>query len=100
MKASKMLRPVLGLLAASALSLSMPAEARITRIVIDCTTSPTIGGVAYTQLYGRIFGELDPADSHNTIIQDIGLAAARRQRQGPLRRDHHRAAPQQRARPV
>lgn len=50
------------------------AEARITKIVIDTTTTTTIAGVTYNQQYGRIFGELDPNDSHNTIIQDIGLA--------------------------
>lgn len=63
-----------GLLASSLLGLATPADARITKILIDTTTTVTIGTTTYTQKYGRIFGELDPGDSHNTIIQDIGLA--------------------------
>ena len=55
-------------------SLSSPAAARLTRIVVDTTTSVAIGGVNYTQKVGRIFGELDPADPHNAVIQDITLA--------------------------
>src|SRR3954447_1268180 len=70
----KLLTSLAGVIAAGSLSFTTPAAARITKIVIDSTTTPTIGGVQYTQKYGRIFGELDPADSHNTIIQDIGLA--------------------------
>ena len=57
-----------------------PAHARITRIVIDTATSPAFGGQSfgtagqYETLSGRAFGELDPADPHNAIIQDISLA--------------------------
>lgn len=48
-----------------------PADARVTRIVIDQETA-IAGG--YTQLTGRAFGELDPTDPLNAIIHDIDLA--------------------------
>jgi len=48
------------------------ADARVTRIVIDATTS--IANQPYEQLTGRAFGELDPNDPHNTLITDIGIA--------------------------
>ena len=50
-----------------------PAEARVTRIVIDSTTPLAGQSIAYEQVRGRAFGELDPADPHNVIITDIGL---------------------------
>jgi hypothetical protein len=56
------------------------AEARVTRIVVEQKQSPayqgkTFGDVGqYEILTGRIYGELDPKDPHNTIITDIGLA--------------------------
>src|SRR4029079_14358933 len=56
------------------------AQARVTRIVVDQTTSPAFNGQsfgtagAYETLSGRAFGELDPNDPHNAIIQDINLA--------------------------
>lgn len=56
-------------------ALAQPACARMTQIVIDTTTTTTIGDVGYQLQTGRIFGELDPADPHNAVIQDIGLAA-------------------------
>ena len=55
-------------------------HARVTRIVIDVKTSPAFGGASfgtagqYETLAGRVFGELDPRDQHNTIINDIDLA--------------------------
>ena len=62
---------------------SAPVSARITRIVIDQTTSPafckaqacaSFGDAGqYEQIAGRAFGELDPADARNKIIQDIDL---------------------------
>ena len=69
-------------LAASALALTLcqPATARITRIVIDETVPmPVPAGtvppaVAYEQVAGRAFGELDPKHPGNAIIQDIQLA--------------------------
>jgi hypothetical protein len=50
-----------------------PANARVTRIVIDGPPTAVTGQPGYEQLTGRAFGQLDPNDSHNTIITDIGL---------------------------
>ncbi|MBI3368153.1 MAG: hypothetical protein HY021_06845, partial [Burkholderiales bacterium] len=53
------------------------APARVTRIVIDETVPmPAAPGVAiaYEQVAGRAFGELDPTQPGNAIIQDIALA--------------------------
>ena len=62
------------------LALSAPAHARVTRIVID-ETIPIIQpagsiapAIAYEQVAGRAFGELDPKHRGNSIIQDIELA--------------------------
>lgn len=49
------------------------AEARVTRIVIDATTTLTNQAIAYQQLRGRAFGELDPNDAHNSTITDLRL---------------------------
>lgn len=52
------------------------AQARITRIVIDETlplAAVASGGMAYEQIAGRAFGELDPRAPGNAIIQDIEL---------------------------
>ena len=52
----------------------------MTRIVIDEQQSPAYGGRSfgdagpYERITGRAFGELDPQDPHNTIINDIDLA--------------------------
>ena len=63
-------------LGASSLFATHVADARVTRIIIDQTTSSSssVDGVAYQTMVGRAFGELDPQDSHNTLITDIGLA--------------------------
>lgn len=61
---------------AGCLVASLPVEARVTRIVIDDTQPlPTSTGqnIAYQQISGRAFGELDPRDPLNAIIQDIEL---------------------------
>ena len=55
------------------------SEARIIRIVIDKTelyaNGRQFGSVGqYQRLTGRAFGEVNPADTHNAIIQDIALA--------------------------
>jgi Alpha/beta hydrolase domain len=56
------------------------AQARVTRIVVDAQVTPAFNGASagsagpYETLAGRAFGELDPADPHNAIIQDIKLA--------------------------
>jgi hypothetical protein len=61
-----------------ALVLCSPVGARVTRIVIDETLPMPAGSpaaaIAYEQVAGRAFGELDPALPGNAIIQDIGLA--------------------------
>ena len=57
------------------------ADARIIRIDIARTESPTFGGATfgdsgqYEKLIGRAFGEIDPADPRNRIIVDRDLAA-------------------------
>ncbi len=60
-----------------------PLQARITKIVVDETVSPafckgtscaSFGDAGqYEQIAGRAFGELDPADPLNKLIQDIEL---------------------------
>lgn len=53
------------------------AQARVTRIVIDerrPMAAQDSGGVAYEQIAGRAYGELDPAVAANAIINDIALA--------------------------
>lgn len=66
---------------AAGMALAVPlAEARITRIEITSTESPTFGGTTfgavgtYMKLRGKAYGELDPADLHNAVITDIALA--------------------------
>ena len=62
------------------LAFSFSAEARVTRIVIDQKQSPAYQGKSfgsagqYEILSGKAYGELDPKDSHNTIINDIQFA--------------------------
>ena len=55
---------------------SAPAAARVTRIVIDDVKPLTTAAgqtIAYEQIAGRAFGELDPRAPLNAIIQDIEL---------------------------
>lgn len=62
--------------AAGCLVASLPVQARVTRIVIDDTQPlPTASGqnIAYQQISGRAFGELDPRHPLNALIQDIEL---------------------------
>lgn len=79
-------RPVTGVLACAVtavLLITASAQARVTRIVIDQTVSPAFCkgehcasyGAAgqYEQIAGRAYGELDPADPLNRLIQDIEL---------------------------
>src|SRR5215470_205461 len=63
--------------AVAVVSAPAPSDARVTRIVIDQQLPegqpfPEVG--QYERLNGRAFGELDPHDRRNTIIQDIELA--------------------------
>src|SRR5688572_5447913 len=60
-----------------------PAQARVTKIIVDETISPAFCkgsacgsyGAAgqYEQIAGRAWGELDPGDPLNSLIQDIQL---------------------------
>jgi alpha/beta hydrolase family protein len=56
------------------------AEARITKIQITTTESPTFGdyswpGVGqYEKIVGKAFGEVDPFDPKNAVIVDVQLA--------------------------
>src|SRR5262245_13363887 len=64
--------------AAAALALAGTAEARVTRIVIDTTTTitnPADATKPYTELTGRAFGELDPRHHSNREITDLREAA-------------------------
>ena len=60
--------------------MAQPVQSEVTRIVIDTVTSPAFDGESYGDvgqyetIEGRAFGELDPDDPRNTIIQDIELA--------------------------
>ena len=61
------------------LALSTSAHARVTRIVIDevlpfAEPAGSAPGIAYEQVAGRAFGELDPRLTGNALIQDIELA--------------------------
>jgi hypothetical protein len=62
------------------LAATATAQARVTRIVIENKASPAFAGASfgaagqYEALTGKAFGELDPNDPHNTVIQDIKLA--------------------------
>jgi Alpha/beta hydrolase domain len=66
--------------AAALLAEASPAQARVTRIIVYTTVSPAFNGEVfgaagqYETIAGRVFGELDPLDPHNTIINDIDLA--------------------------
>ena len=56
--------------------LGASTQARVTRIVIDDVkplTPATGQTITYEQIAGRAFGELDPRDSRNALIQDIQL---------------------------
>jgi hypothetical protein len=68
------------LLAAAALAVSAaarPAAAQVTRLEITAREPmPPAPGVplAYELIRGRVAGDVDPADRHNRIIQDVALA--------------------------
>ena len=62
------------------IGLAPEAEARITRIEITRVEAPTFGGASfgavgqYDKLVGRAFGEVDPRDPDNAVIEDLALA--------------------------
>ncbi len=65
-----------GMVATTAMLACTPiAQARVTKIVIDDTQPLAATGqtLAYRQISGRAFGELDPQHPANQIIQDINL---------------------------
>src|SRR6202158_747683 len=79
--ANIVMKPVVGLAAAGlVMAVASTAQARVTKIVIDNKVSPAFNGASfgsagpYETLAGRAFGELDPNDPHNAIIQDHKLA--------------------------
>ena len=65
---------------ATILATFQTAQARITKTKITRVESPTFEGRSfgnvgqYEKLVGRVVGELDPADPHNSVITDIKLA--------------------------
>jgi len=66
-------------LAALLLACLATAEARVTKIVLNpvADSDPVLSDGApfpIRRITGRAFGELDPKDPHNAIIQDIRLA--------------------------
>jgi Alpha/beta hydrolase domain len=62
------------------LAMAATAQARVTRIVVENKVSPAFDGAnfgnagQYETLAGKAFGELDPNDRRNAVIQDIKLA--------------------------
>ncbi|MCL2428588.1 MAG: alpha/beta hydrolase domain-containing protein, partial [Alphaproteobacteria bacterium] len=60
--------------------MAAPAQARVTRIAIERQVSPAFGGARfgdagqYEILTGKAYGELEPGDPHNAVIQDISRA--------------------------
>jgi hypothetical protein len=74
-------RRTFGALLAAVVVLTRPAQAEITRIEIDKARSEAVQGGkafgsagAYERLLGLAYGELDPKDRRNALIQDIQLA--------------------------
>src|SRR5262245_19865149 len=76
---SRHMRPsAISLSAAFLLSIATAATAQVTRLEIS-TRTPVKGGPfgsagAYENIRGRIYGEVDPADRRNLIIQDLDRA--------------------------
>ncbi len=66
----------------AALAPASSADAKVIRIVIDKnkSESPAYGGKSfgnvgqYEKIVGQAYGEIDPKDRHNSIVQDIQLA--------------------------
>jgi hypothetical protein len=71
------------LVAAALLACAASAQARVTRIAIAATADPDPvlsdgAPFAIKRITGRAFGELDPKDPRNAIIQDLRLAPRNR----------------------
>ena len=62
------------------MAMTATAQARVIRIVVEKKASPAFDGASfgnagqYETLAGKAFGELDPKDRRNAVIQDIQLA--------------------------
>jgi hypothetical protein len=73
-------RAPLALAVAGALGCIGAADARITKIQVTTTESPTFGGYSwpgvgqYEKLAGKAFGEVDPTDPKNAVIVDLANA--------------------------
>jgi len=65
-----------GIAVAIALAWAPPADARVTRIIIDQPATSLAADPTYETIIGRAFGELDPRDGTNALITDIDAAAA------------------------
>ena len=68
------------------LSMAVPGQARITRLVVE--HSETLGHDGYQKLTGHAYGELDPKLPLNAIITDLEFAP-RNARDGGIRGDSH-----------
>jgi len=70
----------IGMLAISAMIVSPQAVASVSRVVVESRETPAYAGQSfgtagqYVRLTGHFFGELDPQDPLNAIINDILLA--------------------------
>src|SRR5262245_42676035 len=72
-------RTLLGAALAGLLACTAPADARVNKIVLNpgADSDPVLSDGApfpIKRITGRAYGELDPRDPHNAIIQDIRLA--------------------------
>jgi hypothetical protein len=71
---------VAAIAAAGTLAVATSADARVTRIEVTGTESPTFGGYSwpgvgqYEKIVGKAFAEVDPADRRNSVITDLALA--------------------------
>jgi hypothetical protein len=72
---------VITAIAAGGTLVAVPAaDARITRIDVTTTESPTFGGYSwpgvgqYEKLAGKAYGEINPTDPKNSVIVDLNLA--------------------------
>ncbi|HTV00749.1 MAG TPA: alpha/beta hydrolase domain-containing protein [Luteitalea sp.] len=64
-------------LCAAALLCGAPVSAQVVRLEItsrEPISGPPAGAPAFELIRGKVHGEIDPADRHNAIIQDLGLA--------------------------
>jgi hypothetical protein len=75
---SKPIGTLMGLALAVSLAWAPASEARVTRIVIDSSTTianPANATQPYAELTGRAWGQLDPRDRANAEITDLDRAA-------------------------